>query len=239
MKTFLIVLFAGILIGYAHAQKTIDVVQLKTGSIIKGKLLESSAESIKIETECHNVWAFSVNEVSRIDTEPWTDPRSIKSKGYFNLSSAGVLVGSTANELRAPFSALIENNYRFNEYISAGLVTGLEMLNEATVPAAVSVKGMLALEGGSILFLGGMLGYSISVEDPTDPVYEIKESYGGNLAGAEIGLIFPSYGHLSFFLAAGYRYNELSYTRSDWWREEVDRTIYYKRISLRVGIAFY
>lgn len=58
MKTFLIVLFAGILLGYAHAQKTIDVVHLKTGSIIKGKLLESTAESIKIETGCQNVWVF-------------------------------------------------------------------------------------------------------------------------------------------------------------------------------------
>lgn len=109
-----------------------------------------------------------------------------------------MLVGSTANDLRAPFSALIENNYRFNQYVSAGLVTGLEMLNEPTVPAAFSLKGMLPLEGGAILFLGGMVGYSISVENPPDPLYEIKESYGGNLASAEIGLIFPSYGHLSF-----------------------------------------
>lgn len=30
---------------------------------------------------------FSMDEVSRVDTEPWTDPRSVKSKGYFNFSS--------------------------------------------------------------------------------------------------------------------------------------------------------
>ncbi len=239
MRTIVLFIFMAAILVPAYTQKRTDVVYLKSGSIIKGKLIESTSGTIKVETFCQNVWVFPMDEVSRVDSEPFTDLRSIKSKGYINLTSGGVLVGSTANELRAPFSALIENNYRFNQYITAGIVTGLEMLNEATIPAAFSLKGMLSLEGGAVLFLGGMLGYSISVEDPKDPVYEIKESYGGNLAGAEIGLIFPSYGHLSFFIAAGYRYNELSYTRSDWWRNEVDRTIYYNRISLRVGVAFY
>jgi hypothetical protein len=223
----------------ALSQKTMDVIHLNNDGLIQGTILEDSKERIRIKTHNGNIFVFKKDEVRLVEKVPFVDERAIKTKGYINLTSAGVLVGSTANELRAPFSALMEHNYRFNPYVALGLVSGLEMLNEATVPLGINVKVFYPLQGGTTLFVGGTYGYSFSVEDAKDPYYKITDSYGGKMANAELGLLFPSYGQLSFFLAAGYRYNELSYSRNDWYYDTVDRTIYYNRISLRVGVCFY
>jgi hypothetical protein len=238
MKIHLLIslLFIGL---YVHAQQLVDAVYLDDGSIIRGKIIEESDNEIKIESLCKNVYVFSSENVAVIKKEYIADGRAVKERGYFNFSSGGVLVGSTTNELRAPFSALMEHNYRINKYVAFGLVTGLEMLNEATAPLAINLKLLYPLKGGATAYIAGSAGRSYSLEDAKDPVYEITNSYGGSMVNAEFGLIFPSYGHLSFFIAAGYRYNELSYTREDWYLTEVDRTIYYNRISLRVGIVFY
>ena len=236
----LIVTFLFIISSIAvFAQKKVDVVHLSDGSIYKGTILENNSETIKLETFCENILVFTTDEILETTTEPYVDLRGIKTSGYINFTSAGALIGSTANELRAPFSMLMEHNYRVNQYVSFGAVIGVEMLNEATVPVGFNLKGMLPLEGGSTFFIGGTVGYSFSVEDAKDPIYEITDSYGGSMANIEAGLIFPSYGHLSFFMAVGYRYNELSYKREDWWLEEVNRKIYYNRISIRVGVMFY
>lgn len=222
-----------------YGQRKTDLVYLKDGSIYKGVITGETGDVIKIETFSENLIVFNRDDILKLDSEPYFDKRAVKQKGYFNFISGGVLAGSTANELRAPFSGLMENCYRLNAYGAVSIVTGVEMLNEATVPLAIGVKGLLPVKGGTTLFVGGTAGYSFSVEEAKDPEYEIIDSYGGTMALAEIGILFPSYGHVSFFMAAGYRYNELSYKREDWFLEEVDQKKYFNRISLRVGIAFY
>ena len=239
MRAILTILFLEISMLSLLPQKTIDVVYLKNGSIYKGEIIENSTDGLKIKTFSQNTIAIKSENIIKQETETYSDNRTIKTRGYFGFISGGILVGSTQNELRTPFSTLFENNYRINKYSAIGFATGLEMLNEATVPLAINLKGMYPLVGGTTLFVGGSLGHSYSVEDAKDEVFEITDSRGGFLANAEVGLLFPSYGHLSFFIAAGYRYNELSYTREDWWLTEVDRTIYFNRISLRVGVCFY
>jgi hypothetical protein len=239
MKKYLIILFFTICSFNVFGQKKVDVIYLNNGSIIKGNIVENNANSIKIETFCDNILAYTPEEISEISVENYIDKRAIKTKGYINFTSFGALVGSTSNDLRAPFSFLMEHSYRIIPNLAVGAVIGVEMLNEATIPVGGNIKFMYPIDGGSTFFIAGTYAYSVSAEDATDPVYEITNSYGGKLANAELGLIFPSYGHLSFFVAAGYRYNELSYTRSDWYLQEVDRKIYYNRISLRVGVAFY
>jgi len=219
------------------SQKTIDVIYTQKGEVYKGTILSDTNNTISIETLAQNTLVFPSSEISKVEQEKLISSIDLKSRGYFNYTSFGVHMGSTANELNAPLSILVENNYRIN-HISFGITSGLELLNEATVPFAFNLKGLIPFEGGSIFYIGGLVGYSFSVEDPKDQFYEIRNSYGGTLAGIEAGLQFPAYGHVGMFIAAGYRYNELSYTRSDGWVTEVDRTIYFNRISLRVGLVF-
>lgn len=233
--TFCFLLFSTVSI----AQKTNDVIYLNNGSIYRGFIEEGEQDKIRLKTFSNNLIVFESSEIQKIESEPFVDERTIKSKGYLNFTSFGVLMGSTANEIIAPLSILMEHNYRYNTNFAFGIVTGLELLNEATVPLGFNAKGFIPLNGGSTFFIGASGGYSISVEDAKIDYYEVTDSYGGTMASAECGVMFPSYGHISMFIAAGYRYNELSYSRNDWQFSSVDRTIYYNRISLRVGINFY
>jgi hypothetical protein len=221
----------------AQKQKMNDVIYLKDGGLIHGKIIENSPDKIKIESCCGNIIVFSQSEVEKIEKE--TDQKTtkkIKQKGYINFTSMGLLVGSTVNEKVAPFSALMEHDYKLNKYFAIGGVFGIELLKEPVCPIAINLKGFLPLGIGD-LFLGTSGGYSLSTENPVE--YGIKDGKGGYLFNLEIGYVLPVSDNSGFFTAIGYRYNELNYKMEDWWMNSADRKIYFNRISIRTGINFY
>ena len=225
----------------SFAQKTIDIVYLHNGNIIKGKILENKTDTIKIETLCRNIFVFTPSEISKIMSQPF-HKYDLKTKGYYNFTSMGVLIGSSHNDNSAPFSVLMENDYRFNSYLITGVVTGIEMLNEPVVPLGITLKGILPLTRGGNLYAGLTGGYTYSLEKPknnNDYYYEITGAYGGFMYISELGLIIPSGGNVSFFIAMGYRYNELNYKREDWQLTSVDQKVIYNRLSIRIGLSIH
>ncbi len=224
---------------FAYPQQETDVIYLNNQSIIKGKIIEQAGETVKIETCCGSIFAYSTEEILKITTEATPKPDKMKQKGYLNYTSTGLLIGSSENNKAAPFSFLMEHNYRFNEYLSAGCVFGIELLDEATAPLGGNIKLMKNLSESSSLFLGSSAGYSISLEKPVMNNYEVLETNGGPFFNAELGLILPSGKNTGFFVAVGYRYSTLSYLRDDWWLEEVERKVYYNRLSVRIGITLF
>ncbi len=240
IKILIFILFIFLSQPFCFSQKTIDAVYLQDGSIIKGKILEKDSDNLKIETLCKSIMVFPLSKVSNTATE-FYNRSNLKTKGYFNFTSFGTLIGSSHNDKSAPFSFLIENNYRFNRYFTLGHFTGIEMLNETTVPLGINFKVLLSLSKGNTLYAGMNGGYSFSLEKPkvSDYDYPIKNAYGGYMYNTEVGLIFPSGGNTGIFIAVGYRYNQLNYKREDWWLNRVDRTIYYNRLSIRAGLTIY
>jgi hypothetical protein len=220
------------------AQRSVDVVYLKNGSIIKGNLVPSdNTETVKIETCCGNIFVFWNEEIIRTEINSQPDARYIiKKRGYFNFTSTGILLGSSTNERKAPFSLLSEHDYRINRYVATGFVIGYELLQEPVVPLAVSVKVFLPLVQ-SDLFLGVTTGYSFSIENPDSEFLE--GTSGGYLFNTELGVSIPISENNSFFMAAGYRYNKLKYARTDPWLGEVKREVFYNRLSIRLGISIY
>ena len=237
-------LFLTLLIIVPHtlsfAQKTIDVIFLNNGNIIRGKILENKTDTLKIETLCKNILVFTPSEVLKTSTESY-HKYDLKTKGYFNFTSMGVLIGSSHNDTPAPFSVLMEHIYRFNNNLAMGGVTGVEMLNESVIPLGITLKGLLPLSSGSTLYAGITGGYSFSLDKPSndDYYYNITNAYGGYLYNTELGLIIPSGGNVSFFIAMGYRYNELNYKREDWQLVSVDQKLIYNRFSIRIGLSIH
>jgi hypothetical protein len=221
----------------AFGQKMTDVLYLKDGSIIKGKIVDTSDATVRIETCCGSLFVYQNAKILRLDKEhDLLETKQVKRIGYMNFSSFGVLLGSTANPKQAPLSLLSEHNYRINKNFSAGIVLGYELLNEATIPLATNVKLMLPLKK-SDLFLGLSGGYNFSVENPEPGFYQ---SYtGGIMFNIEVGTIIPLSQNNALLVAMGYRYNELHYKYEYWWAETVDRTYYYNRISIRLGMVMY
>jgi hypothetical protein len=134
----------------------------------------------------------------------------------------------------------MEHNLRVTKNFALGAVTGLEMLYETVFPIGGNIKFMLPCYNGNTFFTGVSFGYSVSLERPKYiDYYEVTEANGGYMFNAEFGAVFPVKNNAGFFVAAGYRYNELNYKRDDWSYQSVERNMYYNRISLKIGLAFY
>ena len=82
-----------------------------------------------------------------------------------NFTSMGVLIGSTENQKSAPFSVLMEHNYRFNKTIALGGFIGFEQLNESVMPLGANMKLFLPA-GNSDLFLALQPGIQFPWENP-------------------------------------------------------------------------
>jgi len=159
-----------------------------------------------------------------------------QNRGYMSILSFGILAGTSADENPAPLSVITEHHYRFNKNISLGGMTGIEQINENTLPAAVNLK-LFVPAGACDFFISGLGGYSLSLEKPK--VVGIQKATGGFMAGAEIGLFIRVNGGSSVVIALGYRYNELNYKLEDWWIGNYERKITYNRFAIRIGIAIY
>lgn len=241
MKIQTVLLISFFSISTAFGQTKQDVVYLKNEGIIRGKIIEQNSERIKIESIGRNVYVFSRQDISEIKSEPVITDYPLKNFGYFNFTSIGTVFGSALNDKPAPFSLLMEHNFRINQYFAFGAVTGLEMLNEMVAPVGGNLKLLLPQNNGNTFYWGISGGYSISLEKPEylDYYVEIEEAYGGTMFNSEAGAVFPMRKNISLFIAAGYRYNELHYKRQDSWYTSVGRSMYFNRVSLKVGLAFH
>jgi hypothetical protein len=131
---------------------------------------------------------------------------------------------------------MIEHDYRMNRYVMAGFVLGYEQLNESVMPLGGSVRLMLPYRQ-NLLFAGGTVGYMISLENPDD--YLFTEANGGFYLNPELGIILPFSDNGGVVLAVGYRYGRLNYLREYWWEGDIERTVHYNRLSIRLGISLY
>jgi hypothetical protein len=218
------------------AQENVNVLVLKNGSIIKGKILENNTDSIKIQT-LGNLLVFSQNEVISNDQKTtYKSGKSYKQKRYFNLTTIGILLGSTVNEKVAPVSVLMEHDFGVYKYLTVGSVFGFEMLNETVCPIAANIKLRIPVHAND-LFFGVSGGYSISTEKPD--VYGVKKGTGGYMFNAEVGYLVAISGNTGVYFAIGYRYNELNYKMEDWWWDGADRKMFFDRISFRTGISLF
>ena len=83
------------------AQDT-DHVYLKSGSVIRGNILEiEPVDHVKIEDMCGNIWYYKITEVDKITSEPFEPVKGKNQKtigfdaGFANMTSIGFLVGAT------------------------------------------------------------------------------------------------------------------------------------------------
>ncbi len=169
----------------------VDHIYLKTGSIVRGKILEIAPdEHVKIEDLGGNLWVFRMAEVERITAEPYETGRVMSSEplgfkaGFVNMTSIGFLAGSSNNEQAAPFSLLTVNGYRTPAGLFAGIGTGVEFLSTNYMPLFLDLR--FDLFGEDVVpYLMGKGGYSLPLSSDTR-AYDIDYTYsGGPLLGVD------------------------------------------------------
>ena len=252
MSKIILIIVLFFLFSQSYGQQAYGIVYLKNGDVIKGNILQNNPNGIKVGTCCGSIFSYSLEEIDRIEKDTQKQQLNnhngdraladtiarIKSTSLKRINmvwfSSGILLGNFWNAKQAIQSTLIEYNYRFNRYMAAGIMVGYEALNESTIPVAINLKAIYPLKNYDF-FVGFSGGHNFSVEIPDPYLYEHHS--GGELYSIEAGIRLRLSQNNSFFIAAGYRYNELHYKVINWWIQDVRRTIYFNRFSLRIGIV--
>lgn len=222
------------------AQDT-DHIYLKSGSIIRGQILElDPAEHVKIQDNCGNIWYYQIAEVEKFTREPFEVPSFSKSRegfgsGFVNMTSLGFLAGSSNNVQVAPFSLLTVNGWRSPQGLFIGAGIGVEFLSTNYFPMFLDLR--YDITGKDVVpYLVVKGGYSLPM-DAGYSEYDVEYSYkGGGLAGGGIGLKIRTREHFAWDVELMYRYQKTSRSEVyEWNNQDYLYTDIYKRIEIRIG----
>jgi hypothetical protein len=248
-----ILLFLAVQLPSLAQKRTEDVVRLKNGSIIRGKILNTQADTVvRVETEGRNVWVFSVADVRNITEEPI--PRAeFSQKGYVFALEMGVLSGRTRqttwgwgwpNTQSVPvnnFTFQVINGYQFNQYLALGAGLGIDAYNGAAItPLYLRVNGdVLPHRITPVYLLDAGYGFYSSVFN-AETTNNQSRYRGGIMLNPAIGVRVHAGKHSSFLMSLGYRLQKyyvttpVGGTPGD--RTEDTHTL--NRLSIRAGFTF-
>jgi hypothetical protein len=238
LLTFIMFIFNS---PFLRAQE-VDHVYLKTGSVIRGKILEvEPVDHVKIEDMCGNIWYYKIGEVEKITSEPFgsvnrRDQQPIGfGPGFVNMTSIGFLAGTSHNEQVAPLSLLMVNGYRTPYGLFAGFGTGIEFFSTSYLPLYLDLRyDLLGKEVVPYIMAKGGYGLPLS-SDRSE--YDISYEYsGGPLLGLGIGLKIRTRSHFAWDVELLYRYQETNYKEIyDWNDQEYEYSDLFNRIEIRLG----
>lgn len=219
-KSLLVLILISCLIFSLSAQKTKDVLYLKNGSKIYGKLIEASDTQYKLKAADGSIFIYPTPEVDKFVNENLSfDGR--KTNGFGFALDAGFLIGAQNSEYDAPFSFNFLGNLTRNTKNIFGIGSGVEFIGQTFIPVFVEYKRLISdkkttpfvfVRTGKLLHLSGE-------ENNTDyyyPQYDYSKSYNGGFSmtlGTGISWIRnDNETYLSFaYRNAYYNYTQLNY----------------------------
>ncbi|HLN56247.1 MAG TPA: hypothetical protein VK207_09655 [Bacteroidales bacterium] len=223
---FTVVLLCSIAFS-AFSQKTKDVLYLKNGSMIFGKLVEASNENYRIQTSDGSILIYPASEVDKFTRErPSYDVR--KASGFTFTLETGLLAGSQDTRFTAPFSFNALAGYTGNTRNIVSFGSGVEFFGRPYTPFFIEYKNIINTRKTSpFVFIRGGAVVPIGQADEGAPsMYnQYPKEYGGGASftlGTGISwaredfataLSFAyRYAHIS---RKQYEYNGVGYTYSD------------------------
>jgi hypothetical protein len=240
LSTFVIMLI--FILFPLSAQKKKDVLYLKNGSIIYGKLMEVNDNQYKIKTKDGSFFIFSSAEVEKFVNEtPLFDGRKTKGAGF--ALEGGFLVGSQSSDYKAPFSFNILGNITANTKNIFGLGSGVEFLGQPFTPLFLEYKYIFSDKKTTpfIFFRGGRL-FHLHEEAKTDystyPQYNYDKSYsGGGTCTIGTGVSWANEDGETY-LSFAYRNAHTSYTQNNFKNLPATYKNAYNRLEIKFGFRF-
>ena len=241
-KITLIVIMLIFTIINLPAQKNKDVLYLKNGSIIYGKLMEVIDNQYKIKTPDGSLFVFSSEEVDKFVNEtPVYDGRKKKGLGF--ALEAGFLVGAQSSDYKAPFSFNIIGNITSNVRSIFGIGSGVEYLGKPFTPLFLEYKYLFSdkkttpyifIRGGKLFNLKG----DDQNNDYINPAYTNEKSYtGGGSFTIGTGISW-SKEESETYLSFAYRYARTSYIQYDYNHLADTYRNDYNRLEIKFGFKF-
>lgn len=219
-----------------------DHVYLKTGSVIRGNILEvDPADHVKIEDMCGNIWYYKISEVEKINSEPYESKLRTSQvshgfdAGFVNMTSIGFLVGASHNSQVAPLSLVMVNGYRLSNGFFAGIGTGVEFFSTSYLPLFLDFR--YDIIGKDVVpYVLARGGYGLPLTGDYSDYNNSYEYAGGALFGAGIGLKIRTRNHFAWDIELLYRYQKTAYTETyDWNNQVYEYEDIFNRIEIRLG----
>ena len=224
------------------AQKKKDILYLKNGSTIYGKLIEVNDNQYKIKTEDGSIFVYSSAEVEKFINEiPFFDGR--KKTGIGIAMEAGFLVGAQSSEYKSPFSFNIVGNITLNTRNIFGLGSGVEYLGKPFTPLFLEYKYLFSdRKTTPFIFLrGGKLFHVKGDSESSDfayPQYNYRKSYEGGASftiGTGISWVKEDG---ETYLSFAYRYAKTSYSMQNYNSQTETFNNSFNRLEVKFGFKF-
>jgi len=237
-KLSLLVLFT-LFQAYSFAQSKEDVVYLKNGSILKGKVTENiTGVQTTIEIVGHNIIVVPDSLIKMILMDQKIPAANRENKASPVEMSAGVsFYGGSQNSGGFTFIT----SYRFPFRLAVGAGMGIEWFDHQQVPFMADVRYYF-LKGSWSPYVYAQGGYAVPLSQKGDD--EWTEYHGGALAGTGAGMRFNFAKRNALFFSIGYRYQKTetvtnpSPSSSTWPQYENIRYDEYNRMTFSFGFLF-
>jgi hypothetical protein len=224
-----------------QAQKNKDVLYLKNGSIIYGKLLQASDSSYKIRTSDGSTFIYPSPEVQKFVNEmPVYDGRKKSGAGF--VLEAGFLVGAQSSEYKSPFSFNFMGNFTVKTYSIFGLGSGVEYLGQPFTPVFVEYKCLLSdkkttpflfIRAGKLYYLKG----DSKSDDTYNPYNTVTTYHGGGSFTIGTGISWAK-DDGETYLSFAYRNVHTSYTQKNYNSQTTTYKNAYNRLEVKFGFRF-
>ncbi|MDP3180543.1 MAG: hypothetical protein Q8M67_01870, partial [Bacteroidota bacterium] len=233
--------------GYSQISRK-AVVYLKSGAVIKGKLLINDDQRVKINSS-GNEWVFKASEVDSVKANPKSTREREQTQDYFFDTSFGVLLGNSGNNQSAPFSFTSSMNYQILDRLYVGAGLGAEFFDESYMPVFGQVHYKFR-DTKFTPFFNLQAGYELALEDGNRQHYvnysssssyiyypqtnEKLNAEGGFLINPSVGFERFTSDNFGWFFSFGYRHHQLNYSGEKGYKLETN----FSRLSLKIGFIF-
>jgi|WetSurMetagenome_2_1015567.scaffolds.fasta_scaffold01493_6 hypothetical protein len=241
-KTILAILMVLTGVFTLQAQITKDLLYLKNGNMIFGKLLELNDSIYKIQTSDGSIYLYPRAEVDKFVS----DSQGIGSvrKNICSLTvEGGIMAGAQGSKYDAPFSFnFLVNLTKKPKYILS-IGSGVEFLGQAYTPLFAEYKIMFSekpvtpfifIRGGKLFHING----DVEATDQTTPQYNVPTGYkGGGTFTIGTGISWvKEWGET--YLSFGYRNLHTSYQVKNTTYQISTYKTSYNRLEIKYGIRF-
>jgi hypothetical protein len=227
------------------AQKSNDVLYLKNGSIIYGKLIEVIDDQYKMQTKDGSIFIFKSSEVEKFSKEPqFFEGR--KDNGFgFSLES-GLLIGSQHSEYPAPFSFNLLLSFTNSIKYITSLGSGVEFYGRPYTPVFVEYKYIfnnrmtspfVFVRGGAVIALPDDEKISTSTYINNNTNNGPKDYKGGASITLGTGISWAKADYETY-LSFAYRYARTSYVKNEYSLGDVTYKNTLNRLEIKFGYKF-
>lgn len=239
-RILLIIAFSvGFALGNLHAQNREDIVYLKDGSILRGKVTENiSGVKTTIEISGRNIFVLPDTLIKMIlfDQEI---PRQVRANPASPIEMASSVNFYGGSENSGGFTFI--TSYRFPFRLSTGVGVGIEWFDHQQIPFMADVRYYF-MKGSWSPCVYALGGYAVPLSNKDEMSYQ--EYYGGALAGAGAGMRFDFNKRNALVFNIGYRYQKTKTLygyygwSSSYPQYETERYDTYNRLTFSFGFLF-